>query len=94
MWQQLALLGKGKETRLSKKGREIRSIPEKLKDAYAESDAAEWQRSIQYDAVELVPPEVVATLDKNGILPLRPVKTGKNEATRGNKTFDEHPLIA
>ena len=41
MWQQLAFLAKRHETRLSKKGREIRSIPERFKEEYAKSDAAE-----------------------------------------------------
>ncbi len=37
---------------------------------------------------------MAATLDKNGILALRPVSMDKNEVTRGDKTYDEHPFIA
>jgi hypothetical protein len=42
----------------------------------------------------VVPDEVARALDKNAVLPLRPVRTDKNEATRGDKSFEEHPLIA
>ena len=94
MWQQLAFLAKRQETKQSKKGREFRSIPERFKADYAKSDVAEWTKWIQYDAVELVAPEVAAKLDKSGILPLRPLRTDKNEMTRGDKTYEEHPLIA
>ncbi len=91
MWQQLAFLAQRQETRLSKKGHEIRSIPERLKEEHAKSSVVEWNKLIQYDSVELVPPEVAATLDKNSILPLRPVRTDENEATRGDKTYEDHP---
>ena len=35
MWKQTAFLARRQESRLSKKGREIRSIPERLKEEYA-----------------------------------------------------------
>ncbi len=79
---------------MSKKGREIRSTPEKFKKDYEKSDLDEWRKWLKYDAVELVPDDVEAKLDKNGILPLRPVRTDKNEATRGNKSYEQHPVIA
>jgi hypothetical protein len=94
MWKQTAFLARRQESRLSKKGREIRSIPEKFKKDYAKSDLDEWRKWLKYDAVELVPDDVAAKLDKDGILPLRPVRTDKNEATRGDKSYEQHPVIA
>ncbi len=48
------------------------------------------KRSRDYDAVSFVPVDAAATLDKSLVLPLRPVRTDTNEATRG----DPQPLIA
>ena len=49
---------------------------------------------MEYDAVEVVDAETAATIPRDAILPLRVVRTDKAEPTRGDRTFDEHPLVA
>ena len=92
MWCRYAFICSRQESRLSKKGREIRQVPDRYKKEFQKSDFDEWRKWVHYDAVEIAPDDVVATLNKDEVLPLRPVRTDKNEATRGNKTFDAHPL--
>ena len=94
MWKKFAFVSSRQDSRLSKEGREIRHIPERFKDEYAKADLDEWTKWVHYDAVAIVPEDVASKLDKSLLLPLRPVRTDKNEMTRGGKSFDEHPLIA
>jgi hypothetical protein len=94
MWKNFAFLSSRQDSRLSKKGREVRNIPERFKDEYAKADLDEWRKWAHYDAVAIVLEDVAAKLDNNLLLPLRPVRTDKNEMTRGDRSFDEHPLIA
>jgi len=49
---------------------------------------------IKHDAVEIEAPEIVATLGAEDIMPLRVVKTDKNEMSRGNRSLAEWPVIA
>ena len=39
-------------------------------------------------------PEELVGLDKNDVLTFRMIRTDKNEATRGGKSYQEHPLKA
>lgn len=64
----------------NKKGRELHSIPPEWKDAFAESDAAEWGQRPEYGAV--------------GFLTLRMARTDKHAAARGDKSFAAHLLVA
>ncbi|CAK0808101.1 unnamed protein product [Prorocentrum cordatum] len=77
-----------------KKGREIRSIPQELKAAFDASDLEEWRKWVEYDAVDGPTEEELAGVDKTAILPMRRVRTDKNEATRGNLSYEQHPLKA
>ncbi len=94
MWNRLAFVSSRQESRLSKKGREIRQVPDRFKNEFRKSDLDEWRKWVHYDEVEIVTDDDAATLDKSQVLPLRPVRTDKNEATRGDKSFEAHPLIA
>ncbi len=96
MWNRLGFMSSRQGSRLPKKGkgREIRQVPDRFKKEFQKSDLDEWRKWVHYDAVEIVPDDVAAKLDKNQVLPLRPVRTDKNEVTRGDKSFDKHPLIA
>ena len=67
-----------------KKGRELRSIPAEWKEAFDASDLEEWRKWVEYDAVEWPTDEELAGIDKADVLPMRRVRTDKNEATRGN----------
>ncbi|CAK0798712.1 unnamed protein product [Prorocentrum cordatum] len=75
-----------------KKGREIRSIPQEWKAAFDASDLEEWRKWVEYDAVDWPTEEELAGVDKPAILPMRRVRTDKNEATRGNLSCEQHPL--
>ncbi|CAK0827876.1 unnamed protein product, partial [Prorocentrum cordatum] len=77
-----------------KKGREIRSIPQEWKAAFDASDLEEWSKWVEYDAVDWPTEEELAGVDKTAILPMRRVRTDKNEATRGNLSYEQHPLKA
>ncbi|CAK0825490.1 unnamed protein product [Prorocentrum cordatum] len=77
-----------------KKGRELRSIPPEWKAAFDASDLEEWRKWVEYDAVEWPTDEELAGVDQSAILPMRRVRTDKNEATRGNLSYEQHPLKA
>ena len=77
-----------------KKGREIRSIPPEWKAAFDASDLEEWRKWVEYDAVEWPTEAELEGVDQSAILPMRRVRTDKNEATRGNLTYEQHPLKA
>ena len=94
-WKAASFMARRREGTIpKKKGRELKSIPDRFKEDFAKADYAEWRKWVSYDAVELVPEEVVATLARDQILPLRPVRTDKAEATRGDRTYEEHHLVA
>ncbi|CAK0904441.1 unnamed protein product [Prorocentrum cordatum] len=77
-----------------KKGREIRSTPQEWKAAFDASDLEEWRKWVEYDAVDWMTEEELAGVDKTAILPMRRVRTDKNEATRCNLSYEQHPLKA
>ncbi|CAK0847357.1 unnamed protein product [Prorocentrum cordatum] len=77
-----------------KKGREIRSIPQEWKAAFDASDLEEWRKWVEYDAVDWPTEEELAGVDKTAILPMRRVRTDKKEETRGNLSYEQHPLKA
>ena len=77
-----------------KNGRELQSIPPEWKAAFDASDLEEWRKWVQYDAVERPTEEELANVEKADILPMRRVRTDKNEPTRGNLSYDQHPLKA
>ena len=84
-----------RRTQPIKKGsRELRVIPPKWRDNFAQSDFAEWKKWLSYDAVERPKPEELVGLEKNDVLTFRMIRTDKNEATRGGKSYQEHPLKA
>ena len=47
-----------------------------------------------HDTVEVVPKEMIPGIPSDILLPMREVKTDKNEATRGTKSYSEHPMQA
>ncbi|CAK0903395.1 unnamed protein product, partial [Prorocentrum cordatum] len=67
-----------------KKGREIRSTPQEWKAAFDASDLEEWRKWVEYDAVDWPTEEELAGVDKTAILPMRRVRTDKNEAKSRN----------
>ena len=69
-------------------------IPPEWRDDFAQSDFAEWKKWLSYDAVERPRPEELEGLEKNDVLTFRMIRTDKNEATRGKKSYQEHPLKA
>ncbi|CAK0806782.1 unnamed protein product [Prorocentrum cordatum] len=77
-----------------KKGRELRSIPAEWKEAFDASDLDEWRKWIQYDAVEWPTEKELAGVEKTDVLPMRRVRTDKNEPTRGSLSYEQHPLKA
>ena len=77
-----------------KKGRELRSIPPEWKAAFDASDLEEWRKWVEYDAVEWPTDEELASIDTTDVLPMRRVRTDKNEPTRGNLSYEQHPLKA
>ena len=86
-----------RRTQPIKKGsRELRVIPPEWRDNFAQSDFAEWKKWLSYDAVERPRPEELDGLEKNDVLTFRMIRTDKNEATRGGKSYqddrDQHPL--
>ncbi|CAK0803467.1 unnamed protein product [Prorocentrum cordatum] len=93
-----ALLSKKTDTTTKqgtpKKGRKIRSTPQEWKAAFDASDLEEWRKWVGCDAVDRPTEEKLAGVDKTAILPMRRVRTDKNEATRGNLTYEQHPLKA
>ena len=54
----------------------------------------EWSKWIEYDAIEVAKDEDLATLDPKDIMNIRRLSTDKNEATRGDKTYEDHPVKA
>ena len=81
-----------RRTQLIKKGsRELRVIPPEWRDNFAQSDFAEWKKWLSYDAVERPKPEELVGLEKNDVLTFRMIRTDKNEATRGGKSYQETP---
>ena len=84
-----------RRTQPIKKGsRELRVIPPERRDDFAQSDLAEWKKWLSYDAVERPRLEELDALEKNDVLTFRMIRTDKNEATRGGKSYQEHPLKA
>ena len=81
-------------TKKPKSSRELRTIPHEWKTAFEESDRAEWSKWLHYDAVELPTQEEIEQLDPANVLPFGWSETDKNEGTRGDKSYDEHPLKA
>ena len=83
-------------TRLSKKGREIRlaGLPEDVKKKWHSSDLDEWRKWLTHDAVYLPDKKELATISKDDAIPMRIVRSDKNEATRGELSLDEHPIKA
>ncbi|CAK0822266.1 unnamed protein product, partial [Prorocentrum cordatum] len=77
-----------------KKGRELRSIPSEWKTAFDASDLERWRKWIQHDAVEWPNEEEVAGVEKADILPMRRVRTNKNEPTKESLSYEQHPLKA
>lgn len=77
-----------------KLGHELhRNLPE-WKNAIAESHTAEWRPWTAYDPVELLMDAKLNNISKSDIIILRVVRTDKNAATRRDRDFAEHPLIA
>ena len=83
-----------KRKQMAKKGRELRWIPAEWRDEFEKSDKDEWEKWIRYDAVTVPTQEVLRTLDPSEVLPMRKLRTDKNEATRGGRSYQEHPLRA
>ena len=77
-----------------KKGKELRMIPAEWKEDFAKSDRDEWKKWISYDAVEWPSDAELKGIDLSGVLSFRMLRTDKNDATRGSKSFAEHPLKA
>ncbi|CAK0847195.1 unnamed protein product [Prorocentrum cordatum] len=67
---------------------------QKRETAFEASDLEEWRKWIQYDAVEWPSEEELAGVEKADILPMRCVRTDKNEPTRGSLSCEQHPLKA
>ena len=72
----------------------MKYIPAEWREQFDKADAAEWEKWIRYDAVMIPTKEVLDTVAPDEILPMRKMRTDKNEATRGGKSFGEHPLLA
>eukprot|EP00959_Pyramimonas_sp_CCMP1952_P087576 1832538-Pyramimonas_sp.AAC.1 len=77
-----------------KKGREIRSIPQEWRAAFDASDLEDWRKWVECDAVDWPTEEELAGVDMTAVLPMRRVRTDKNEATGGNLSYEQHPLKA
>ena len=83
-----------RQAHLVKKGRELKRIPGYLEKEFEGALLKEWSKWIKYDAVEIADQETVAGLQEDEIMPLRVVKTDKNEMSRGNRTVEEWPVVA
>lgn len=83
MWTIAALVCSRQDSRLSKKGRELRPIPHEFREQFKLSDYNEWKKWLQYDAVERVDEKQARLLPGDALLPLHMVKG-----------YDKHPLVA
>ena len=70
-----------------KKGRELKYIPAEWREQFDKSDRAEWEKWIRYDAVTIPTKEVLDFVDPEEVLPMRKMRTDKNESIRGGKSF-------
>ncbi|CAK0910519.1 unnamed protein product, partial [Prorocentrum cordatum] len=77
-----------------KKGRKLRSIPPDWQTAFEASDLEAWRKWIQQDAVEWPGEEELAGVEKADILPVRRVRTDKNQPAGGGLPCGQHPLRA
>ena len=65
-----------------------------MRKQWEKSDESEWKKWLIHDAVYLPDELELATVDEKDVVPMRVVRTDKNEATRGEKDVDEHPILA
>ena len=79
---------------MAKKGRELKHIPAEWRKHFEASDKEEWEKWLRYDTVAIPTKEVLDTIDPSEVLPMRKLHTDKNEATRGNRSYADHPLSA
>ena len=49
---------------------------------------------VRHDAVAIATKEVLDTVDPDEVSPMRKMTTDKDESTRGNKKYVDHPLLA
>ena len=83
-------------TRLSKKGREIRlgNLSPQMRKPWESSDVDEWRKWVLHEAVYLPEQAELDTLQEGDAIPMRIVRTDKNEATRGELDLEAHPIKA
>ncbi|MDA8583368.1 hypothetical protein N9L68_04025 [bacterium] len=73
---------------------QLSGTPAEWKEQFDKSDRGDWAKWIRYDAVTMPSKYVLDTVSPDEVLPTRKLRTDKNEATRGDRSYEENPLLA